>query len=554
MTFAGLPFWGVAALVALSAAILGVLHLLRVQPREMRVVTTIFWAHAVERTRARRLLERFRHPLTYALLLLTCAFMALALGRPERTQGGAERLHTVVIVDAGSTMGAPDGSRRRIDSAREKVLELVGGLPADARVALIAAQPWPRLLHGFDDPRPLVGREVASLEPASAPAERGAAMALATSLLNGGGTGRMLLVTDRPLGQAEEETPAVTIIPVGTPLSNAAIIYAAFEPQGDAPLKGRLVVRVASHGATPQDVTVRVERAGGAPLLNSTQRLAPGTIRNFEVKDLTADGDRLRVRLEGDAGAPGDNTLALRLPLRAPIRTACPPEAPETLRLALQSDPAVRLVPPGAESDIQVLMAVGSDASAPSIVVHTSGPEVHAGQIVTARTGNSILRGIALEHARSGTGAGLANVAAGEALLIAGDSTLASYVSSPPRLNLGSALLGKDASISRTPAFAAIMSQAVRRLAGWSDDPVVLTPDRSWEDPLWTRRAGLAGEVVVLPTNRTAADLAAPVDSGAPGGGTRSSGASLAAFELLLLGAIAFFAAEVLLHARGRIP
>ena len=45
-------------------------------------------------------------------------------------------------------------------------------------------------------------------------------------------------------------------------------------------------------------------------------------------------------------------------------------------------------------------------------------------------------------------------------------------------------------------AFAALVSRAVRRLAGWDDDPVVLTPERVWEDPLWRQRTGLTGEAV----------------------------------------------------------
>jgi len=52
------PF--VLGLVAL-AGILFALQRLRVRHRDLRVPTTLFWKEAVERARARTLVERFRH-------------------------------------------------------------------------------------------------------------------------------------------------------------------------------------------------------------------------------------------------------------------------------------------------------------------------------------------------------------------------------------------------------------------------------------------------------------------------------------------------------------
>ena len=91
MVFSGLSLGGTVALALACAGVLAILHVLRTRPREVRVITTLFWAHAAETARARSLWHRFRHPWTYVLLLAICALLALALGKPEPSEESATR-------------------------------------------------------------------------------------------------------------------------------------------------------------------------------------------------------------------------------------------------------------------------------------------------------------------------------------------------------------------------------------------------------------------------------------------------------------------------------
>ena len=77
MMFVGLPTWIVVSLLAGAAVVLAALHFLRTQPRPLRVNTTIFWAEALQASRASSLLQRFRHLLTYLLLLAICFIIIL---------------------------------------------------------------------------------------------------------------------------------------------------------------------------------------------------------------------------------------------------------------------------------------------------------------------------------------------------------------------------------------------------------------------------------------------------------------------------------------------
>src|SRR5690554_4932984 len=105
MNVSGIPISAAVALAMSVAVVLALLHLLRVRPRPIHVVTTLFWQQAIEQPRARTLWQRFRHPRTYALLAAIGALLALALANPQ-LGGRGEAVSEVIVLDAGVTMGA----------------------------------------------------------------------------------------------------------------------------------------------------------------------------------------------------------------------------------------------------------------------------------------------------------------------------------------------------------------------------------------------------------------------------------------------------------------
>ncbi len=551
MRFTGIPFWAVAALIAGAAGVLAVLHLLRVRPRRVRVVTILFWVHAVEPSRARVLLDRFRHPLTYALLLAICALMALALGRPQRDVASAERAHTVIVIDAGVAMSARgDDGRTRLDLAVQRVMAEVRGLRDADAVAVMAVDPEPRLVHRFETPRPLIARELSALAPAGLPGACDRAVRLAASLLQGRSRPEIVLITDRPFPPA----PGLRVVQVGSPCGNAAIISAMFEPDEANPLRGRLLARVAAWGDGPRTVGLLVQRAGGAPLLNRSASIPAGTARDFVLADVPADGDRLVLRLSSGDALPADDEASFHLPLRNPIRVRMADGVPAGLRIALQSDPAVRLVEPGQRPDIDVCRDDSETADGRPCIVVEQTPSLPPGARVAVAADHPFFRGLDLEGAADVLPPGPGD----ESILIAfGDRVLARFRgdSAAPRLVLADALWSEDASFRRRAAFAVFLARAVRRLADWDADPVVLSPRRHGSDPLWVERAGLSGHRLIMPADRVSGDLTSTTADGEP---AASSGPRLRPepelFEALLAAALLLLVVEAFLHARGRIP
>lgn len=202
MIFTGLSIPLLLSLILGCAGALAILHLLRVRPREVRVVTTLFWRRAKEGRRSPTLLHRFRHPLTYIFLLLICMLLCLALGQPEGLRDPDDQIHVVYILDGSPSMTVSDGGdgsgRSRFENAAGLLEDHADGLSLDDRVGLIVVDPLPRLAHGFDDPRPVLRKRMHRKPGCDLPGARGPALRLACSLLSGCSNPRILLFTDRP--------------------------------------------------------------------------------------------------------------------------------------------------------------------------------------------------------------------------------------------------------------------------------------------------------------------------------------------------------------------
>ncbi|MBP7934151.1 MAG: VWA domain-containing protein [Phycisphaerae bacterium] len=566
MTFAGIPFWAAAAIVAASGAMLAVLHLLRVRPRPVRVVTTLFWAETVERVRARSILHRFRHPLTYALLLVICTLLVLALAQPSLTEQAANRLHEVIVLDAGASMAAPVPSSggTRMEAAITALEARIKGLSPGDRVAVVLVDPWPRLVLGFEQPIVSLASSLREIRPASVPAVTSEGLRLARSLLNGRGNPRVVLLTDHVPADAAADAGAEAVpcevVRIGEDLDGLGIVSAVYEPDADHSLRGRFSVRVAAAGRKPQRARIEIRRAGGASLLSRAETVEPGASADFSLSDLPADGDRLIVSLSSTGGHVVGRELVFRLPHRSAIRVGGPQWLPAAVRAAIRSDPAVQLVEDGLERDIDVVVdpPVGT-LPRPSLVLRNDGPAVEAGRPLEVSLRCSLLREVDVEVAGQTCGAGSSLGAlpgSTQPLLVSGGAVLAACHGggTAPCVILGSALLATDSDFVRQAPFAVFLARALRYLAGWDEDPVVLPPERVLEDPLWPRRTSLATEVTAMPVSRAAVDLSSPRAgaSDQPPSGSGRWGWS-APFEILLALALALFLLEAVLHARGRI-
>lgn len=345
MSFTTLTWpWILAGLGAL-AGLLFLLQRLRIRHRKVVVPTTLFWRAAAEEAPARTLLERFRHPWAYVLILLICALLWLAFSNPTPKDQADSTLH-VAVLDASAVMTA--GSR--YDDAVAALRSHVRALPASQRQVIWSGGETRTLLNPGEHDLLLVKR-LNGLRPDAAPIQ------LDTLLRSFGQIAR----PDRPV--------SVTLFGA-SPLRFASesasgslrITRAALPSDSTGPNQGivSLGMSDAASGAW-SEVDVYVEVAGtdaatdpglqieldGVPL--PPERLAAlplSAAKGYLISSLPATGGLLSVRLPDRDAIAADNSAELRLPIRPRIRVQLSPSL-ESLRKALLADPAVELASEG---------------------------------------------------------------------------------------------------------------------------------------------------------------------------------------------------------------
>lgn len=524
-----------AGLVALAGGLYA-LQRLRVRHREVVVVTTMFWREELQEQRARTLVERFRHPLTYALCLAIAGLMWLGVAGLDADRSKGEQ--HVLLLDGSAAMVAPG----RFDAAREALVEEAARCPRDRTEVLFCGADVRQILAPGED-KALLGERLAALRPEAAGESFSRVLRDVPDPIDGA---RYVLFGDARPGRA-----VVDALPEGARVEAAELAAgSASGPRvvtlGVAPARsgawGKADVLVAYDGAD-EGAPPTAWRLGGEVLgsdgLGAPVRGDEGIVRVLR-EDVPLDGRVLEVAT-GD-GVDPRASATLSLPERPRLRVALQGDVPPAVTAALVVDPAVELVSTGADLHVGALSAgqpgialVSADGGTPAILVeHDPGLESGAalaravgelgldridGRTLANRTGRTIAVGAAPAEAR--------------------------------RVSLWRELFDADAGFAETRALPLVLARALR----WAADVPPLTPYAAAGEPA-PRRASTPPSTPRLSTatdgagllSLAPADVASDLASGeSEGPGPWRPGTWVLLVALLLL------CAEWVLHRKGRI-
>ncbi|MBC8330240.1 MAG: hypothetical protein H8E31_16010, partial [Planctomycetes bacterium] len=346
MSFPSMPLAALLAGWAAIAAGLYLLQRLRVRHRELEVVTTLFWREAVEDTRARVFVKRFRHPWAYVLLLAICSLLWFAAGG-FRLDPAAEREH-LLLLDGSAGAGWGD----RFAASRELLLEDAAALPAEHREVWWSGATARLLLRPGEHLR-LLEERLAGLTPEAAPSRAGEQL-MAWAASRPGAALELRFYGDAPLLPEQ-----LVLLP-----DRATVLRRAPEPEPRGGNRGFLAAGISEAESGRWDqVDVLVEVAGdpggltisldGQPAALPFTREPPlaanggdGAVLRF--RSLAARGQRLRLALPGGDPLAVDDAVEVVLPDRPPIRVSLAPGLPAALVALVEADPAVQVVAPGA--------------------------------------------------------------------------------------------------------------------------------------------------------------------------------------------------------------
>ncbi len=565
MSFALAPLGILLGLAGIAGA-LYLLQRLRVRHREVPVVTTLFWKQAVEETRARVFVRRFRHWPAYVLFCAIGALLWLGFAQPRAGGGGEGR--TVVLLDGSAGMAW----QSRFKEARQALLDDSSSFDPDRTHVLFCGGTVRTLLAPGENPL-LLAKRLEGLAPEAAPAS--VERVVRAMLDEVAGETTFVVYGDAPLELHAldlQRTPNDDELP-GPP----AVERRSFAPAraGNRGIAALGIAEAASGRWDRVDVYVEV-RGGEGPVPRMTvdgldlPEPAEGEGTRLVWTDIAAAGGLLQARLPED-GLALDDAAAVRLPNRTPIRVAVSPTfAPfERVQEILRLDPGIEVVEGGPDLayDVELNMADAAPRSGdrPMLSFPSRGTREHTIEVVEPT-----------EDARATLGKLQATLALAEIDGAALAEMLGRPVSvgvqdGPARaIRAAPELLGPDRTFVESRAFPLFLAGAIRHLAGRetfrrfaaAGEPVA-DADAAYRHADTTLDAvgtdfvpPVAGDYVADGDMFTASLLtgALTASAGATGAAESEAGGAFDVALLVMLLAFALLLVEWTLFRAGRVP
>lgn len=337
MTFALTSLFGFLVGAVVIGLALWALQRLRVQHREVEVITTLFWQAALKETRARVFVRRFRHWPAWLLLFAICTLLWMLFAQPLITP--ADSRQHVVLVDWSAT---PD----QREAALEVATETIKGLPKTSRELIAVDVKMQTLLSNSEDVYLATARAESIADQSGPNGMESAIEALAAR------SSESQPLSIHLIGEPEIEQAFLEMLPESVqiqkvPFEDAEDTEVQLTSLGYADAKSgiwnRVDVRFTIDSAKELNGSGLQVQIDGQTPSNSLQELREDV---FELVDLPARGQTFSVQIQGASLGQ------LTLPMREPTRIAIEDGVPTLLRELIALDPSLEIV--ANEADVSV--------------------------------------------------------------------------------------------------------------------------------------------------------------------------------------------------------
>lgn len=498
-----------AGLLFLLAAIPVIaLHMLKPRRAEVSVSSAMLWEDETVGATAAKPWQRIPPTLLLLLQLLLVALGALLLANPvvETETGLAE--HTVVVLDTSASMGAIDGSPDRLESAKDRAIELIDGLPQQGRVSLVTAGPTPRVRVSATTDYDAFASAVRAVRLTDGPADLRSAMTLADGLETPDAQLGIVLISDGAHSPVELAAlpDGVTHELVGSSDVNHAVTSLDVVRTDDG-LVATVVAEVTGGAGVTVPLRLDVDDITRAVLDISIE---PGTPTSIDVP--LPDGEQVIARLGGDDLLAIDNTAYAVTRSRVDVALSIHGEADPFITALLDVLPGIEVVDPEIETPEVTLFigeAVPDDITRPFLAIAPAGGapgvtvtgEVEQPVVTLVRSADPLLSGLDLTRLRI-VSAQQIDAPTGEVLLAAEGAPLLIRGSSGGVPFLYLAFEPSESTLPVELAFPVLGSRILEELSGAVTVPATLQVG----DPI-TPPAGR--DVVVVSPNGTVRERAA---------------------------------------------
>ena len=377
MTWTTLPAWGVIAGILGLAGLLFLLQRLRVRHRRIEVVTTLFWREAIEDSRARVLVRRFRHPWAYALIVTLVSLIWLAFSGPKATQEDPSVWYLLLDRSAKMTQAG------KLNRAKEQIQETLKTLPADSRY-VFALGSDPRLVLSPGEQNPLFIERTRELQAELCPSGIEAFLREHFKNSKEDQPTKILVFGDSEISEEVQKLKPDYVQLDQKPLELAGAslttnhgLVACGLSEAVSGAFDRVDVLITIKGPQSESLPVSIKLGDSDLSLTEATRTQSADESEILLKNLPTTGEWLQVSIEDPKGLSFDDRVRLHLPLREKIKVSAVGIQNETLMKVLEADSAIELV----TTDPQVILQMGAASEGnqiPTLSIVPKESEEHA--------------------------------------------------------------------------------------------------------------------------------------------------------------------------------
>jgi hypothetical protein len=308
------------AFAALAVPIV-VLYILKIRLRRVPVSTLLFWQQIFEEENPRSIWQRLRHLISLLLQLAFLSLLVVALADPIFRWQQARARRLVLVVDNSASMNARDVAPSRLAAAKDEAGRWIGGLRLGDELALIAAGTQPQVYCGLTDHQRTLRQALEAIPATDGPTQVAEAVALARRLVSAADKPHQIVVLsdggfDGAAGLAAEKD--VQLVALGSRRTgNVGITRMQARRSLLDPVGYEILVEIQCAGDEPVECRLELDLEGD-PIDVLPLKLKPGEPLTQVFNKASAEGGRLRARLNRDDALAADNTAHAILPRRPP--------------------------------------------------------------------------------------------------------------------------------------------------------------------------------------------------------------------------------------------
>lgn len=336
----------------LLGAIIVFFYLLKLKRKRTIVPSVLLWKRALDEVEANAPFKRLRRSLLLLLQLLVLVALVFALARPLVITRALASGSTVIIIDSTASMSARDeDGGSRLDKAKSLAREMIGGLGAADRAAIIESSSRVTVRSPLTSDRAALTSAIGEIHETDAPGVLTDALRLSEQIARSEADTGIVVISDggstasttaeTPLEASRRAAlaahqPAVRFVRVGKRADNVGII--AMNSRRISEVGRReLFASIANFGEQPRTFALEL-RIDGRLIDARTIQLDPADRRPLVFDSLPQGGGLAELKLDLQDDLISDNTAFAFLPDAHRVRVGVRGENPFLLE-ALASNP-----------------------------------------------------------------------------------------------------------------------------------------------------------------------------------------------------------------------